>query len=70
MAAGHIVCCAQGSNTPQGPQPASVVFYVLLDISIATEIESILVEHETTLVSAHPLGRLASKDFEEIKASA
>ena len=43
------------------------VFYVLLDISITTEIESTLAEQETILVSGHSLGRLTRKDFEEIK---
>lgn len=59
---------AQGSNAHQVLQPVSAFFNVLLDVSITTEIESILVEHETVCVSGYPLGRLASKDFEEIKA--
>jgi len=52
----------------QVPQPVSAVFCVVLDISITTETESLLVEHKTIFMSGHFLERPASKDFEEIKA--
>lgn len=61
------MCWYTRSNAHQVPQPVSV-FYVLLDTSITTERESILIEHETVLMSGHLLGTLAGKDFEEIKA--